>query len=65
MRKSKQREHVLTFVDTIMESTVAAHEKLCDEGKCDKCGKPKCTLEDPCPYCLVNEMMMTEAAKIK
>jgi hypothetical protein len=57
MRKSKKREHVLEFVDTIMESTVAAHEKLCDEGKC--------TLEDPCPYCRVNEMMMTEAAKIK
>ena len=56
MSKSR-RQYVLEFVDTIMDSTVAEHEKLCDEGKC--------TLDDLCPYCRVNEIMMTEAAKIK
>lgn len=57
MPASRKRKNVLEFIDTIMESTVAAHEKLCDDGKC--------TLDDPCPYCRVNEIMMTEASKIK
>jgi len=57
MAKSRKREYILIFIDKIMDSTVAAHEKLCDEGKC--------TLDYPCAYCLVNEIMMKEAAKIR
>jgi hypothetical protein len=40
-----------------MERTVAAHEKLCDEGKC--------SLDAPCPYCKVNEILMEELEKLK
>jgi hypothetical protein len=51
------KDAVLAFIDAIMEFTVPAHEKLCDENKC--------TIEDPCPYCRVNDKMMEEVKKLK
>jgi len=51
------REIVLAFVDAVMVRTVAAHEKLCDEGKC--------SLESPCAYCRVGEILMEEMEKLK
>ena len=49
-------EAVLAFIDAIMKHTVAGHEKLCDENKC--------SVENPCPYCKINDIMMEEMKKL-
>lgn len=46
----------LDFIDEIMQRTVLAHEALCDKGEC--------TLETPCPYCQINDIMMEALKKI-
>ena len=51
------RVAVLAFVDAVMERTLAAHEKLCDQDEC--------SVENPCPYCQINEILMSELAKLK
>ena len=49
--KKSARLAVLDVSAAIMELTTPLHEALCDEGQCD--------LENPCPYCKINEILMT------
>jgi hypothetical protein len=49
------KEIVLAFIDAVMERTVPAHEKRCDEGKC--------SVEHPCDFCTTNDILMEEAKK--
>jgi hypothetical protein len=51
-----EKEIVLKFVDEVMEDTVKGHEALCDEDKC--------SIEEPCAYCLINDILMAKLAKI-
>lgn len=55
-KRKSARLIALDFINAVMEKLVPAHEKLCDEGKC--------TLEDPCPYCQIQDLMMSEYKKL-
>lgn len=54
MRKSA-RLLVLEIADEIMKITVPAHEALCDE--------EKCTLDNLCPYCQINDILTRSLPK--
>jgi len=52
---STARGLLLGFIDEVMEELVPAHEALCDEGKC--------SIEEPCVFCKVGEIMMKNLTK--
>jgi hypothetical protein len=49
MPQKTARLAVLDLIDKVMQFTVPQHEAMCDEGKCD--------LDNPCPFCKINDIM--------
>jgi len=54
-KRKTARETILAFIDEVMAETVAAHEELCVD--------LQCSVEKPCPYCHLSEVMMKVLAK--